>query len=120
MTISNENFDIGLMISISGTISCIICRFEFWQDRVLSCAILPEMLPTMICKMIAQWMKMSASITRINNLYISQFQLECSTRAAARVEAAAVEAAALAAGTAGVTAGVGGMIRCCARSPECA
>ena len=40
--------------------------------------------------------------------------------AAARVEAAAVEAAALAAGTAGVTAGVGGMIRCCARSLECA
>ncbi len=54
-----------------------IYRFEFLQDRVLSCAILPEMLQTMIWMMIAQWMKMSASITRINNLNISQFQLEC-------------------------------------------
>ncbi len=27
--------------------------------------------------MIAQWMRMSASITRIDNLYISQLQLEC-------------------------------------------
>ncbi len=38
---------------------------------------LPKMLQTMIWMMIAQWMKMSASITRINNLYISQLQLEC-------------------------------------------
>ncbi len=64
-------------MSISGTISYTIYRFEFWQDRVLSCAILPEMLPTMIWMMIAQWMRMSTSITRINNLYISQLQLEC-------------------------------------------
>ncbi len=76
-TISNKNFYIGLIISISGTISCIIYRFEFWQDRVLSCTILPEMLQTMIWMIIAQWMKMSASISRINNLYISQLQLEC-------------------------------------------
>ncbi len=36
MTISNENVDIGTTMAISGTISYIIYRFEFWRDRVLS------------------------------------------------------------------------------------
>ncbi len=68
-----RNVDIGTIMSISGTISCIIYRFEFWQDRVLSCAILIEMLPTMIWMMIAHWMRISASITRIFNFFLYKF-----------------------------------------------
>jgi hypothetical protein len=75
MTISNVNVDIGITMLISGMISYLILRFEFWQDRVLSCAILPEMLQTMSWMMITQWIKMSASFTRINYLNISQHQL---------------------------------------------
>ncbi len=58
MTISNKNVDIGTKTSISYPVSCMIYWFEFWRDRVLSCAFLPAMLPTMIWMMIAQWMRM--------------------------------------------------------------
>ncbi len=54
--------------------------FDFWclwQDRLMSCALLPIMPLTMGWMMVVQWMKMNVLTTQIKNLYHSLLQLEC-------------------------------------------
>ncbi len=69
MTISNKT-------SISGTISVTMSgtmySFDFWcllQDQILSIAIPPAKIPTVIWLMNSQWMRMNALIMLIKSLY---------------------------------------------------